>query len=403
MNDHTVEINALASTLADSFDQIVFLERAVQHITSCETLEDVLPILEEARRAFGAEQAALYVAGQNLTPVPRWLSELAEHRVIMMRPALIVPFQDGWSAFWGRERDFGAPERKIAETLGRLITGLYRSLEFRREQHRIALEEHEQRLASRLWRTIMLERQGQLTQHLWQAWYEPAREVGGDFYLADGEWVVVGDISGKGLAAAMLSGMFQAATKVALRQTMPSLALEQALFADFTRTGMFCTLFAARFFGNGEMGYLNMGHPAALILKPSGIVRRLPASSMPFGILPLGNLALTRISLEPNDILVMFTDGVTEASQLNTLYGEDRLIYLLQGCRQPSEVIEKIRTALQDWKIQDDVCVVAVQYVPDKVAVPHIPDQVTVPHIPDQVTVPHVSDQVIQEGGVKLN
>ncbi len=363
--DHNLEISALANTLADSFDQLVFLEKAVKHISACQSLEDTLPILEEARRVFGAKQAALSVAGKSLTPIPKWLAELAEHRVIMTQPALIVPFEQGWSAFWDRDREFGTPELKIAETLGRLMTTLQQNLEQREKQQKMLLEQHEQHLAAQLWRTLMIERQGQLSEHRWQAWYEPARDVGGDFYLAEREWVVIGDISGKGLSAAVLSGMFQVATRLALQQPQPVHALEQALLADFTRTGMFCTVFAAKFLGHGELGYLNMGHPAALIFRTSGEVQRLPATTIPFGVLAQGHLELQRAYLQANDMLVMVTDGVTEATRLSTLYGQERLVDLLLGSQNPQEVIARVRTTLRDWEIEDDVCVMAVQYIPE--------------------------------------
>lgn len=362
MTTQTNELQALVTTLADSFDQIVFLERAVQHINTCETPEGLLPILEEARLMLSAQHAALSLGGQWLTPVPPWLAELATYQVPMLQPALLIPFRGGWTAFWGKAQGFGAAERKIAETLGRLMAGLYQSLELRQKQQQQALEAHEQRLASDLWRTIMLQPQTQLPAYQWQVWYEPAKEIGGDFYLMDDNWVMVGDISGKGLAAAMLSGMFQAAAKVALKQAQPFRQLEQAMLADFLKTGMFCTLFATQFLSNGELGYLNMGHPPALLIDPAGSVRSLSATTLPFGIFPTPDLELQRVQLVDQEILVILTDGVTEASQHGLLYGQERLISLLKKTTHPSQVIAKIKSELKSWQIEDDVCVLAIQY-----------------------------------------
>jgi hypothetical protein len=356
------QLQTLVATLADSYDQLVFLERAVQHLIVCDSLENMVPILNEARQTLAAQEAALCIDGRWQTPVPNWIAELAAYQTTMVQPALIVPFEGGWSAFWGRTKAFGAPERKIAEALGRLVVTLSRTLKLRQHQYQVALENHEQQLAAKLWREIMSQPQAQLENHVWQAWYEPAKDIGGDFYLLEQNWAVVGDISGKGLAAATLSGMFQAACKVALTQADPLRALERAMFTDFVRVGMFCTLFAAHFDGAGEMSYFNLGHPSALLIHPSGSVRRLPATAAPFGVLSNASLELQHLSLVDKEILVIYTDGISEATQGDLWFAEQRLIDALVGVQNAAEVLTRLRQALRHWKIEDDVCVLAIQY-----------------------------------------
>jgi phosphoserine phosphatase RsbU/P len=356
------QLQTLVATLADSYDQLVFLERAIKHSASCDSFEDIVPILHEARKTLAAEEAALCIDGRWQTPVPTFIADLAAYATTMVDPALIVPFEGGWSAFWGRPHAFGAPERKIAEAFGRLVVSLCKNIRLRQKQKQLAIETHEQQLAANLWRSIMLQPQAQLHNHVWQALYEPAKDIGGDFYLLEQGWAVVGDISGKGLIAATLSGMFQAATKVALHQENPLLALETAMFKDFVRSGMFCTLFAAKFEAGGELAYINLGHPAALLLHPSGTVRRLPATGLPFGVLSNAHLELQRVQMKKHEILLIYTDGITESVQGDLMFSEQRLIGLLQGVQSVAEIFVRLHQAMRHWQIEDDVCLLAIQF-----------------------------------------
>jgi phosphoserine phosphatase RsbU/P len=164
----------------------------------------------------------------------------------------------------------------------------------------------------------------------------PARAVGGDLYdhfMQDGTRVVfmVGDVSGKGVPAAL----FMARTKtlleaIAAREPDPALVLRelnQTLSAE-NEAGMFvtavlCTLDTV----SGELAFAVAGHEAPVMVSNEGDPDSLAAEGGPvMGLLPGSEYPLNRVTLKPGDALVLFTDGVNEAQNVEgDFFGPERL------------------------------------------------------------------------------
>ena len=164
---------------------------------------------------------------------------------------------------------------------------------------------------------------------------EPAREVGGDFYdcfMLDASrlCLVAGDVSGKGVPAALFMGMAKALIKNAALSCEPGelLARVNDQLCDGNESGMFVSIFAAVLdISAGTLTYASAGHnpPAIIKGRQASFLKKLPGPVA--GILPNASFAQAQATLSPDDMLVIYTDGVTESADLNgKLYSEEGLL-----------------------------------------------------------------------------
>jgi len=150
----------------------------------------------------------------------------------------------------------------------------------------------------------------------------PARAVGGDFY----DWqrpsegvltMTVGDVMGKGMAAALLMSSVRAVLRAAAQELAPAAAVQAAagtLAGDLSRSGSFVTLFHARVdLATGELRYVDAGHGHVFIARANGQVESLPASGLPIGVLDDEVYAEGVVTIGAGDVLVIHSDGLTEA------------------------------------------------------------------------------------------
>ena len=176
-----------------------------------------------------------------------------------------------------------------------------------------------------------------------------ARQVGGDFYdfldLGDERLgLVIGDISGKGIAAALLMANLQAnlRSQSAIASGDPRRLLESVnrLFCQNTTDGAFATLFFAEYDGHsGRLYYVNCGHLCGLLLRSDGSLDRLGSTSTVLGVFRSWESSLAERQLQPGDTFVLYTDGVTESfNDDGEEFGESRLVEALRRHRgHPSE------------------------------------------------------------------
>jgi len=176
----------------------------------------------------------------------------------------------------------------------------------------------------------------------------PANTVAGDYYdvvprhNADHErWlIVVADVAGKSIPAALLMATFQASMHALLTATETLAELVAGLnryACDHSQDGRrFTTAFIAEYDpASRRFSYINAGHNAALLKHGDGTVDHLPASGLPLGI-PAINGAVsdyteTAMQLLPDDTLIVFTDGLVEAVNYEGMeYGEERLLQALK-------------------------------------------------------------------------
>ena len=172
-----------------------------------------------------------------------------------------------------------------------------------------------------------------------------ARRVGGDYYdfLDLGEQrlgLVIADISGKGIAAALLMANLQANVRsqcaVALDQPQRLLRSVNQLFCENTPDGSFATLFFGEYDGaTGRLRYANCGHLPALLLRRDGTMERLESTATVLGAFEGWDCEIEERQILPGDTFALFTDGVTESFNADgDEFGMYRLIELLQRRRE---------------------------------------------------------------------
>ena len=179
----------------------------------------------------------------------------------------------------------------------------------------------------------------------------PARAVGGDYYDflslgPDRLGLVIGDVMGKGIAAALLMANLQAniRSQVAVAFDQPQRVLQSVnlLFCENSPESAFASLFFAEYHDpTGGLRYVNCGHLAALVLRRDGTVDRLATTSTVLGLFPQWECSVGESHLEPDDVLALYTDGVTEAFDgAGVEFGEERLVEAIHRHRaRPTEAL----------------------------------------------------------------
>ncbi|QIG42301.1 SpoIIE family protein phosphatase [Nocardioides anomalus] len=209
------------------------------------------------------------------------------------------------------------------------------------------------------------------------ATYLPAgqgSEVGGDFYdvfkVRDDDWVItLGDVCGKGYEAAVVTSLVRHTIRaLSVNEPRPSAvlsALDEVLHHD--PTDRFCTavlLRLRRVDGRWEVTLGLAGHPQPLLLRADGVVQPLGRFGPLLGVLDRPAFTDTTVGLEPGDVVVLYTDGVTEALRDGTMYGEERLVDAVGRIGPvPADLVVALPAAVLAYQdgdtVRDDVAVLA--------------------------------------------
>lgn len=197
--------------------------------------------------------------------------------------------------------------------------------------------EHDLQLAARMQQGLLPPRS--LSNGGWEIayHYQPAGMVSGDYcdlIRSDAltTHFVVGDVSGKGLAASMLMAHLHAMFRsllprgTALKEMME---LASRVFCESTLPSTYATLICGRLADNGEVAICNAGHPPALRIH-RGTIAPLPATGLPLGMFCDNRFEVHSIRMEQWDMLIIYTDGVSETtSDDGHEYGLDGIIHSL--------------------------------------------------------------------------
>ena len=207
-----------------------------------------------------------------------------------------------------------------------------------------------------------------------------ARQVGGDYFdfLDLGQQrlgLVIGDVSGKGIAAALLMANLQAnlRSQCALALTHPELFLRSVnrLFYENTVDSAYASLFFAEYDDqNRRLRYATCGHLAGLVLHHDGSFRRLDSTGTLLGLFQNWDGQFAEFELAPGDLLTLYTDGVTEAlDDRGEEFGEENLMqrlrqYREQPCQSAVESITNEVRALSPGDQHDDITLILARCRP---------------------------------------
>jgi phosphoserine phosphatase RsbU/P len=216
---------------------------------------------------------------------------------------------------------------------------------------------------------------------------QPARMVSGDYYdfqrLHENKLAIaIGDVAGKGISAALLMATIQSAMRMELRSSLELAApshqpvngfrLSTARMVSELNQQLYATTspekYATFYFGlydeiEGVLTYTNAGHLPPILIR-RGHADRLNVNGTVVGAFPRSAYEESKIQLENGDLLVCYTDGITEPeNEYGEMYGEERLIELVSKNleRDDSRIIELIMDAVRQWtsspELQDDMTV----------------------------------------------
>ena len=204
-----------------------------------------------------------------------------------------------------------------------------------------------------------------------------ARALSGDYYdfldISAGRMAfVLADISGKGLPAALLMASLRASIIAQGPDAFDNLARTlkrvHELFYESRPPDHFASLFFADYNERaGCLRYVNCGHVPPVLFRGDGEVERLGSTAPVVGMIKNWNCSVDEVDLKPGNLLVMVTDGATEAKNAAADdFGYDRLIQIIRNCfsLKPASLAETVIQAVQvfsGFRRQDDVTVVVVR------------------------------------------
>jgi sigma-B regulation protein RsbU (phosphoserine phosphatase) len=236
--------------------------------------------------------------------------------------------------------------------------------------------EQELRIAAEIQQALLPEprRKGAFFEAVGQS--VPCRSIGGDFFdyvdLPNGAFgFAVGDVAGKGAPAALLTAVLQGVfASQASSGSSPSETLARVNIALIRRAieSRFATALYAIIGPNGELSYCNAGHNPPMVFGRNG-VERLEKGGLILGLFEHATFEEGSATLEPGDLLVAFSDGVTEAlSTEGEEYGEQRLLDCVQANREqsPPELLDSIFASVREFTAgavqSDDVTALVLRY-----------------------------------------
>jgi sigma-B regulation protein RsbU (phosphoserine phosphatase) len=272
--------------------------------------------------------------------------------------------------------DLAGGNRELLQTLAIEASTVLENARLLEEQRAKQRIEEELDVARRIQHSLM-------PRHLpEEGWFvvvgssESSHQVGGDYYdvvaIGPETWsLVVADVSGKGVSSALLASFLQGAFLSASSTTdIPEVMSRINTFlSDRSEHGKYATMFYSKLDSAGRLTYANAGHCPSLLVRMTGEIEKLDATSMPVGLMPGAVFELGHRNLEPGDRIVLYTDGVTEAqNDAGEFFGFKRLRGAVKSagnadCRQ---LHAAIHTAILDFTAgaeqADDLTLVVVEY-----------------------------------------
>lgn len=354
--DSNSEVGLLAEALVEANDQLLALyELASITAGSLDEDEVVQRILLRAQRLLGADALAVDTDADHCVGQPKDIEALHRHqaagdasnaRVASSSATDPAGGETAVSAF-RRASDFGTADTKLLDAVAMMLSGALHTARLHASAVTQAVMASDHETAARLAQSALPRWLPELTGIDVFARSEPARSAGGDLYcfdvIDDVLHFAVGDVSGKGLPAAiMMTNVISAANAAFHRHGSdgpPGIlaAIDAWMYQSLSDAGMFVTLLVGSLdLDSGSFRLSNAGH-SPVLLQHTGTVDMIPANHPPIGVLPIDDPEETIIKAGLGHRLVVASDGITEQAGIaGEMYGEERLIGLLRSARTKS-------------------------------------------------------------------
>jgi len=289
-------------------------------------------------------------------------------RLLSEVDAALVRFNTGTYGLCEECHDPIEPERLVADPLIRLCLGDL-------TQKQLDAIQDDLQLAAEIQKGLLPK--PAFSSDLWQVdfAYHPAGVVSGDYVdvmRQNGElYFVLGDVSGKGMAASILMSnlhaMFRALIPVGL-ELCDLMSRANRMFAESTLANQYATLIVGKMNANGEVEMCNAGHLPPIIVGGEKSIE-LGSSGLPLGMFCDSSFVSSGVKLEPGETLLLFTDGVTEANSADgTEFGTERLRASINGSAagHPTELLQTCVNAVTAFRNgtarNDDLTMLALKY-----------------------------------------
>jgi sigma-B regulation protein RsbU (phosphoserine phosphatase) len=239
--------------------------------------------------------------------------------------------------------------------------------------------QEELRLAGEIQRTLLPQDRAQIPGLELESYSQPCREVGGDFWdivpsaAGDRCWLVVADISGKGVSAGLIASNVQAylwSRRDDRRSLERVMSEANDLLYRLTRGRKFATLVLAEWSpATRTLSWINAGHPPLLLRRGRELVVG-EATGRPIGLLPDQRYERGSSHLDPGDLVLLYTDGVVEAG-VGLPSGElglEPLLAELAGVTTPAEIVTRVAARLDEHldgaPPEDDITLLCARCAP---------------------------------------
>ncbi len=249
---------------------------------------------------------------------------------------------------------FSALDRQILDALGVQAASIMdnaRLVERERERQRL---EQELSIARTIQQALLPHGLNDYPHLAVTGVHYPCHEVGGDYFdvvpvSEDRTAILIADVSGKGLGAALLTTMLQGALSGMTVGTDPVTVFNHInrFLCRHAEVGRYATMFIGMLGRDGMLEYIKAGHPSPLLLRQGKVSELYTEGSFPVGLIPEAEYTSARLQLEPEDTLVLFSDGVTEAEDPNhELFEVQGLSRVLTG--QQAAPVEALQQSILD-------------------------------------------------------
>ena len=233
-------------------------------------------------------------------------------------------------------RRFAEQDLELLSALGSVAALRIRNLALAEEGARRRELEKEMAIARQIQLTLLPDQLPEIPGYSVFAMNDASRAVSGDFYEFQGrdegdeQVIVIADVSGKGMAASLLAASFDALLMGPIEVGHPPDLLcervSRRLFMKTPPERYVTAIITALDPGTGRLSYTNAGHNPGLLLRADGTVQRLEANGLPLGLFPVVEYEKVEITLGPGDLVMLYTDGITEAANpKGDEFGLDRL------------------------------------------------------------------------------
>ncbi|MFZ0305030.1 MAG: SpoIIE family protein phosphatase [Terracidiphilus sp.] len=275
-----------------------------------------------------------------------------------------------------RTSTFSALDRQILDALGAQAGSILenaRLIEHERERQRL---EQELSIAREIQQALVPQGLQDYPHFSIKGIYRPCDEVGGDYFdvfpLPDGRIaLLISDVAGKGLGAALLTTMLQGALSGMTLGVDPVMVFNHLnqFLCNRAAVGRCVTMFLGLLAPDGALEFVRAGHPTPLLLRRGEVSELYSTGSLPIGLVESETFPSSRIQLEPGDTLLLYTDGVTEAEDKDrNLFQDVRLKEVFRQQRDSSLdallnlIWSAVGTFTEGASQSDDVTLLVVRY-----------------------------------------